>query len=110
MARIKYWRKRLGLEDWEVSVGIEAPDDCKADCEAEPPYKTALLRFDRKAIAPEELDAFVVHELLHLPVWALSDAAENLATGDDVKIRWIRDREEGLVTYLERLVLDLSTE
>ena len=40
-------------------------------------------------------------------VWSLAAAAENLAKGDPVALEFIREREEGLTTELERLVLGL---
>jgi len=110
LARVKYWRVKLGLTDWDVSVEVTGGLEAGADAEAQPAYKQAILRFDLDAISREELDSFVVHELLHLPVWALAEAAEHLAHRDKDKLKFLTDLEESLVTHLERVIVGLVRE
>lgn len=106
-ARVRHWQERLRLVDWEIRVVTNARIAHAADCEAAPEYRQATLRFNPKRIPLADLDAYVVHELLHCHVWPLAAAAETLAKGDEVALEFIREREEGLTTELERLVLGL---
>lgn len=109
---VKYWRKRLQLEDWVINVKInnvakELGDDessplasTKASCQAFPEYKKALLEFDKRLIEPEDLDAYVIHELLHCHIWRLAACPKSVTTF----------HEEDLTSAMERLVLSLTTE
>ncbi len=107
--RVKFWRGRLGLADWEIWVSLTNPGDGDdAECEAEPRYKRATIRFNLDAIDPHELDTFIVHELLHIPVWPLGEAAIALAGGDPAKIKWVEDMEEQLITHLERVIIAME--
>ncbi len=106
VSRVKYWRHRLGLDDWEIHVSLAKPgagDD--AECEAEPRYKRATIRFNLDQIDPDELDNFIAHELWHIPVWALAEAGLTLAGDDLAKQKWVEDMEEQLVTHLERVAV-----
>ena len=107
-ARVRHWQDRLRLTDWDIRVVVTSRGiEHAADCEAAPEYRQATLRFNPKKVPRADLDAFVVHELMHCHVWSLAAAAENLAKGDPVALEFIREREEGLTTELERLVLGL---
>ena len=113
VARVRYWRNVLRLGAWGIEVEADPPTDADgaADCAAKPEYLIAQLWFDLKALdKPGELDAAVVHELLHLYCWKTVHAAETMAKGDPVLLEWIRTEEEALVTSLERLVLHLTKE
>lgn len=105
--RVRHWQERLRLVDWEIRVEVKSRMADAAWCQAAPEYRQATLCFNPKRIPLADLDAFVVHELLHCHVWPLAAAAENLAKGDPVALEFIREREEGLTTELERLVLGL---
>ncbi len=59
--------------------------------------------FHRLAVAIEDAG----WEIRDCHVWPLAAAAENLAKGDAVALEFVREREEGLTTELERLVLGL---
>ena len=110
VARVRYWRKVLRLTEWEIVVDGEPPEDedGAADCDCKPEYLLARLRFDRKTLTTiEEIDSAVIHELVHLPTWKLAAAAETMADGDKRLLKWVHDEDEGLVTYLERLVVHL---
>jgi len=111
--RVKAWQKKLLLVDWkiEVQVGAFTDDDGKpgkADCDAKPPYREAVLRFDPLRIPDNEWDDFIVHELLHVWTWPLEQHAEYWAGDDDEKYDAVRDVAEAVVTNLERVVLAVS--
>ena len=110
MARAKHWRKVLHLENWRIGVTFE-PDkeeESEASCLAQPEYAAAVLRFDLAKIPPEEMDAYIVHELLHCHVWPLANFGNSACADDPVKLEALRHHEELLVTTLERLVLSLT--
>lgn len=111
VARVRWWRRVLRLENWAIEVDGESPSDADgaADCDAKPEYLLARLRFDRAALeGPGELDKAIVHELIHLSAWRLAHVAETLADGDKRLLEWIRMEEETLITTLERLVVHLK--
>ena len=102
---VRHWQQRLGLGDWTITIQcVTLPH--RADCDAKPEYKEALIRFDLKKIAPEDVEAYVVHELLHCHVWRLASVGEYLAKTPTEK-RAVEEAEESLTTDLERLILGL---
>jgi hypothetical protein len=110
MTRAKYWRKRLHLEGWKIGVTFE-PDEkeeSEASCLAQPEYAAAVVRFDLAKIHPDEIDSYIVHELLHCHVWALANFGNSACADDPVKLEALRHHEESLVTSLERLVMALT--
>lgn len=111
-SRVRHWRKRLGLAAWHIRVeyGPDPDEGSEASCMALPEYGYATLRFDLPNIPPDEVDAWVVHELMHCYVWPLANAAHALAGGDKAKEEWVRTQEETLTTTLERLILRLVAE
>lgn len=109
--RVAHWKKRLGLSGWRIAVSFGSDEEeCEASCSAAPEYRAAMLRFDLTKIAPDELDNYVVHELLHLVGWPLANAAQTMAAGDPAKLEWVRTLEEHLITELEHLVIRLTSE
>lgn len=110
LARVKHWRPRLLLERWAVSVevGPDHEEQSEASCIARPEYLTMDLRFDPAQITAEELDAYVVHELLHAYIWPLANLAERMAGDDAAKREAVRVEEESLATNLERVVIALT--
>ena len=102
---VHQWQHRLGLGEWHIVVQcVTLPH--RADCDAKPEYKEALLRFDLKKIPAADLEAYVVHELLHCHVWRLASVGEYLAKTPTEK-RAVEEAEESLTTDLERLILGL---
>jgi hypothetical protein len=110
MARCKQWRKVLHLEGWKIGINYEEDkeDQSEASCIAQPEYAAATLRFDLAKIAPEDLDAYIVHEMMHCHVWALANFGTSACGDDPIKLEALRHHEETLVTSLERLVLALT--
>jgi hypothetical protein len=108
-AAVRYWQKRLLLSDWAIKVQVGALDDLdeRADCDAKPQYKEAVLRFDPAKIPPSELDAFCVHELLHCVTWRLEALAEEWGRSESQYIV-ARETAETVVTDLERIILGLA--
>ena len=95
----------LRLGDWALDVQF-VPLGHRADCEAKPEYREALLRFDLRKIRREELFAYVLHEMLHCHVWKLAAVGERYARDpkDREAVNW---EEEALTTELERILTPL---
>jgi hypothetical protein len=108
LARVRHWQQRLGLSAWTITVQtVTLPH--RADCDAKPEYKEALLRFDLKKIPQEEVEAYIVHELMHCHVWRLAKVGEYLAKTPTEKMA-VEEAEESLTTELERIILSLVRE
>jgi hypothetical protein len=112
LQRVRLWKDRLNLNDYKVGVAFgpdeDTEDDADADCTAMPEYLSATIRFNLAAIPPDEIDHFIVHELLHMPVWRLANFARTMCGKDAVKLETLREHEELLVTYMERVVVRLA--
>lgn len=102
---LKKWQPLLGLQGWKITLNCRQIAH-KGDCEARPEYKEAIIRLDTRKIPAEELEAYVVHELLHCHIWRLADVAEHLAK-TPTEARAVEDAEESLTTEIERLILGL---
>lgn len=104
---VKAWQKRLLLTHWRIDILFEPdPDEeSTASCLAMPEYGQATLRFDLAKIPAEEIEAHVVHELCHAPIWPLSNFAHSMCGDDPVKLEALRNYEEGLATWNERAFL-----
>lgn len=111
VARVRHWRKRLGLADWDIAVefGTDAEEN-EATCSADPEYQRATVRFDLKQIPAQRVDAYVIHELCHAVTWPLANAAHTLAGGDAGKEEWIRTVNESVTTHLEKVILKMASE
>lgn len=81
----------------------------RACCEANPEYKEATLTFNlpRLLKTREDVEATVIHELLHCLVWRIAAYAESLCDGEEKALAISSDHEESLTTRLEQLVLGL---
>lgn len=105
-ARVRALARALALSDWELQVVPQAntrlDGEDLAGCTAQPEYKRARIYFDLGRIPPEELDQFIIHELMHCHVWELVNLAERLAATPTER-EAIRCAEERLTTVLERL-------
>ena len=96
----------LRLDDWTIKTQFIKLPSHKADCEANPEYKEAIIRFDVRKISTDDLIPFVVHEMLHCVIWRLAHVAESF-TDDDAKLEWCRIEEEYLTTQLEQIIVPL---
>jgi hypothetical protein len=107
-SRLRHWQKKLLLSDWKISVEVGALDDgSRADCDARPEYKEAKIRLDPDKIPLDELDGFLVHELLHCHTWRLEQIAEEWGQSES-RYAFVRDVAEAVVTDLERIVLNVA--
>ena len=84
-ARVQFymlrWVPRLGLDSWTFFVRFRPLNkDAMAEVNAEhPEYESATLYFNAAKIRKEgvkwgELEAIVLHELLHVLVWEMMEA------------------------------------
>jgi hypothetical protein len=73
--RLRYWRGVLGIEErWQIHVYVvpsadRMPDGCDESTEAcinVTPYWSATLTINEALVGESDLDAVVVHELLHV--------------------------------------------
>jgi hypothetical protein len=111
LACVAKWRAVLHLEDWAIEVHVQKlnrPEDGVAHNQAQHEYRQAILRFDPNHITPDQLEATVIHELLHCHVWPLAHVAETLAAGNKKHREWSRVEEESLTTRLERVMLTIT--
>lgn len=110
LKRIRYWKSRMLLDHWKLGVSFDpdAEDDSEASCLAMPEYLQATLRFDLTKIDPAEIDHYIVHELSHCAIWPLANAAHSMCGEDEAKLENVRVHEEGLATYIERMVANLT--
>jgi len=106
LARVEHWKKRLRLGDVRVTVvfGPDTEDQSTGACYAQPEYEQATIRFDLENIKPDEVEAHIIHELIHYPVWPLSSFAHMLCDGDEKLLEVLREKEEAVTTYIERVV------
>jgi hypothetical protein len=64
-SRVLEWADRLVIDGWKFTVETCELTDNAAECETDE-YWNAHLKFDIARISEKELDAFIVHELLHV--------------------------------------------
>jgi hypothetical protein len=107
-SRVKHWQKKLLLGDWKITVEVGPLDDgSRADCDAKPEYREAVIRIDPDRVTDEELDGFCVHELLHCHTWRLEQLAEEWGRSES-QYEFARNTAETVVTDLERIILNLT--
>jgi hypothetical protein len=84
-----------------------------ADCDASPEYKEALIRVNTKML-PElthyEVISVAAHEMVHCIVWPLAEYTEDLCKKDAQRLEMTRKLEEGLVTSLEKVIMNIAGE
>ena len=73
-AHLVRWRATLGLEDWRITLERDDSAPLMAGCEADPSYKTATVTVNTRRMLSEDLDALeveavMVHELVHAKEW-----------------------------------------
>jgi hypothetical protein len=106
--RIRWWIPRLQLQAWDITVSLGPIEVDAAECDASPEYLNAAIRLDPAKVPDADLEAYVVHELLHCHTWGLTHAAEVLAGTDPKLLEWVRKEQESLCTALERVFLHLK--
>lgn len=110
MRKIQLWKDRLHLSHWKFAIDFspDTEDGSEASCLASPEYLHAVLRFDLDKIPPEEIDAYVAHEISHCLIWPLANCAASMAGEDQAKLESVRVNEEALATCLERVLIGLT--
>jgi len=103
----------LTLTDWKIMVRYSSRMKAAADCDASPEYKEALIRLNT-GMLPDlthyEVVSVAVHEMIHCIVWPLADYTEDLCKKDAQRLEMSRKIEEGVVTTLERAIMNIVTE
>lgn len=104
-------RTLYGLESWNIEVTFygkisEMPEaeQCKASCTASPEYQEASLVFVLDEIGYDEIPHFVTHELMHIPLWWMTDPLDRWAGTDPERVETARRALESSTTMLDRLV------
>lgn len=105
VALVAKWRTRLLLDTWDITVRVNSRIKARADCEAAPAYLEAVIRFNPTLIRPEDLEATVVHELLHCHTWRLWEMASRTADDDPVPPVEAERAHELLTSTLQRVVM-----
>lgn len=101
----------LNLQDWKLVVRFSSRMKNAADCEAFPEYKEALIRANTTRfpdLSYNEMVSMAAHEMMHCVVWPLTDWTEILCLGNATKLEMTRKLEEGLVTDLEKLIMNFA--
>lgn len=71
-ASVKRLVPLVGLDRWDITVVFDT-EPAGASCSANPEYYEATLTFDVEVIEEDDIDAYVLHELMHCHTWMLSD-------------------------------------
>ncbi len=103
----------LNLQDWKLIVRFSSRMKNAADCEASPEYKEALIRVNSSRFSEftyHEIVSIAAHEMMHCVVWPLAAWTEMLCMGNSTKLEMTRQLEEGLVTDLEKLIMNFATD
>ena len=109
--RFRFWQKKMLLADWKITLvlgPLEDDEECKADCEAKPEYREAVVRLNLAVIPDDEIDSYCIHELAHVVGWALEQQAENSAGEDEQKYDTVRFIAETVATKWEEIILNVS--
>ncbi len=112
--RVRYWTRRLGLSNWEITVdwNSQAQWDYWATVDPVRGRKEALLTMSIQIPPSQNLDRLIVHELLHLvqnPVDVVMDNTKELLS-QEAQVLFIRSFEEAreqVTEDLSRLVVKL---
>ncbi len=107
-ALLRDWQRRLGLDDWTITLEFGTVEDGDGECEAEWEYNKATIRFNMDQIDEGDHLAFVVHELLHCVTKPLEACADGIAGKNTRLLEWTRQATEKVVSDLERVVLRLG--
>lgn len=108
---LRRWQKILRLQDWDIFVRIvEAPWRKSGDIKIDGENKKAILLINRHPIS-ENLEELVVHELVHLKLYAMDMMIEeliNIVYGEDENDPKKAFAYTQFMTTLESTVEDLT--
>ena len=107
LALVAKWKPRLLLESWSVGVKLtrKLPAGWQAECSALPEYLDAVVRVNPDAVAVEDLEGVVVHELVHLHTWAIWELCEDAAREDPALLKRLEKAHEHLTSTLQRVLM-----
>lgn len=118
-ARIIYWKRKLGLHDWEFDISIDSDPGGRGDAEAlvqcHEHYESAMITY--RDTFPEwprsKFDRVTVHELLHIKMRDLdvsqASCYDYLAPGVASMLKdQFEHEEEGHIEWLARLITELD--
>ena len=107
---ISEWQSKLILDGWLIYTTFEK-EVPMATCAVADDYYSAYLNFNLKRIEDEldtnlELEELVVHEMMHIVVWDMSELADGFINEKDTHLlRQHQKIEERLVTNISRSVV-----
>jgi hypothetical protein len=107
---VEQYREPLGLDRWQIRIvaGEQVDPDATASCDAQPEYRSATLSFDlAKMKTGDDLEEFVVHEMVHCLTWPIHTCAETLAGKDPRLQEWVRFAAETTTTDCAESILRL---
>jgi len=107
LALVAKWKPRLLLDSWDIGVKLTTTLDARvqADCSCAPEYLDAVVRINPALVTPEELEAVIVHEMLHCLTWPLAELAEDAAGTDPATGKRVAAAHELLTSTLQRVVM-----
>lgn len=99
---VKVWQSKLNLQDWRIERGMRPAVGAMASVKPNYPARLATYRTGPgwQNFTPEELEATVVHELLHIALFELTYLTAQEA-GADV----LESAEHRVVNTLEKLLM-----
>lgn len=104
-------RRLMQLGYWSIHVDAkpflhEDGSEGSGACHAQPEYLDAVINLNPQRIAKDDEIPIVAHELAHILVWKLADAAQRRAKSK-AELKDLRDMEEELTTAIERIICTL---
>ena len=100
---IAKWQAKLSLNDWRIERSPKPARNAMASVEFDEPARLAIYKlgdFGGEAITPKSLEATAVHELLHISLHDLIDAAFNRERPEVIEAA-----EHRVVNLIEKILL-----
>lgn len=97
------WQARLNLNDWRIERGASPAKNAMASVEFNDPARLATYRlgdFGAEAITPKSLETTAVHELFHIVLHDLVNAAINRFEPDQIEAA-----EHRVINLFEKILL-----
>jgi hypothetical protein len=100
---IQHWQRVLNLQDWRIERGIKPARGAMASVECDSPARLAIYRigdFGAEAITESSLSHTALHEVLHIFLFELIQAAQDpKATPEQLD-----SAEHRVINVLERVL------
>lgn len=118
-SRLRYWKRKLGLHDWEFEIQITAHPNGKDGSDAcvhtHNHYESAIIELldEFEDWDKTKTDRVIVHELLHIRMrnldTAISSVYDYLAPAPcNMHHERVEHETEGYVEWLARLIVELD--